>query len=63
MVVIAGGAPPFAESDMMSSLVIACCPERARHFGAECVMVCDGGTKGYLRAVAYVDQGDRCGDS
>jgi hypothetical protein len=46
-----------------SSLVIACCSERARHFGAECVMVCDGGTKGYLGAVAYVDQGDRCGDS
>jgi hypothetical protein len=62
-VVIAGGALPFAESDMVSSLVMACCSERARHFVEECGEVCDVGTKGYLGAVAYVDQGDRCGDS
>jgi hypothetical protein len=61
-VVIVGGAPPFAESDMVSSLVVRCCLERARHFEG-CVMVCDGGTKGYLGAVAYVDQGDRCEES
>lgn len=36
VVVIAGGAPPFAESDMVSSLVIACCSERARHFVEGC---------------------------
>lgn len=57
---MAGGAPPFAESDMMSSLVRPCCSERARCCD---VMVCDTRTKGYLGAVAYVDQGDRWRDS